>query len=136
MGKRVVIILFLVAGIFGLYATAVFYESTTIFLKTAEMSESVVVELVPPTEEGKTKHAALFEFTDIRGYVYEVLSESTQEPSYTLSEKVMLIYNPKAPEKAQVYSFFQVWKKSIIFGITSLLVTLFCIASLLVGNRG
>lgn len=63
----------------------------------------------------------LVKFIDDKGTPIEFLSStSSNPPSYSVHEKVEVIYNPEFPNEAKIKSFFSLWGGATILGVLGL----------------
>lgn len=97
------------------------YKSTSEFIKNSEETEGVVVELLESRSSSSSDNSIMYKplvaFTDEKGAEIQFASStSSNPPSYSVNEKVDVIYSPDAPNKAKIKGFFSLWGGATILG--------------------
>lgn len=93
------------------------------FLKTAERSSGTVIENIQKvSSKGKYTYSPLIEFYDQNGEktTFESLN-SSNPPSYSIGQKVQVLYQPTHPQSAKIDSFHDFWLGPILSGILGFL---------------
>jgi len=86
------------------------------------------------SSDNSIMYKPLVQFTDNKGTLIEFSSStSSNPPSYSVNEKVKVIYNPKSPNKAKIKSFFSLWGGATILGLIGLVF--FIIGSSIIANN-
>lgn len=113
----------LIFGTLMLIIAFYFYKSITQFIENSIETQGTVVELIESrSSRNSILYKPLVKFTDDKGTKIKFLSAtSSNPPSYSVNEKVQVIYNPESPNKAKIKSFFSIWGVVIILGIFVLL---------------
>jgi len=93
------------------------YKSTKTFLETATRTEGTVIELIRSRSDGSDTYKPVVHFVDQEGKSIEFSSStSSNPPSYSVDERVGVLYDPAKPEHAEIDDFFSLWGISAIFG--------------------
>jgi hypothetical protein len=108
--------LFIVAGI-GLMVIAYYQaQGTWAFLATAQETSGQVVDLRLGSGNSSTYHAVI-RFTAPGGRTRDFVSSSgSNPPSYSVGEKVVVLYAPGHPEHARLDSFGNLWLGAVVTG--------------------
>jgi len=107
--------LFLLIGLGMLVGSFFLYQNTVSFLETAIKADGVVVDLVRSRNSDSTTYAPTVRFKTNRGNTIEFTSTtSSNPPSYSVGEKVEVLYEPSQPHSAKINSFFSVWGGAVI----------------------
>jgi hypothetical protein len=111
----------------GVFAVALFaacgygYKSTRDFLRSAQRSTGVVVNVAGDPEQATYPHVR---FVDSTGQAHEFDSDLHSHPSrYSVGEQVPVLYLPDAPQTAQIEGFMELWMLPLITGIIGLALT-------------
>lgn len=111
-----------VAMLFGAFAS---YNSTSAFIDRATETSGIVTELVYSRSSDSTSYYPVVAFQDASGREIVFQSRSgSNPPSFRRGERVSVLYEPSAPENAQINSFFSLWGMSLIVGGLGLVFTL------------
>lgn len=125
---------FFLIGLAMLVGAFFLYQNTNNFLAEAVKAEGVVVELVPQRSDGSVTYSAMVHFTDAAGKEIEfVTSHSSNPPSYSVGEKVEVLYRPDQPHKARIDGFFSLRLGELIVGVLGLIFFLIGGGMLLAG---
>lgn len=111
---------FTILGAGMLIGTFFMYQKTSEFLETAITSEAIVIKLVDAqnSSSNSVMYAPLVQFLDENENKIEFLSSSSSNPpSYTVGEKVEVVYNQENPNEAKIKGFFSIWGGVTILGI-------------------
>ena len=103
-----------VAMLFGAFAS---YNSTSAFIDRATETSGIVTELVYSRSSDSTSYYPVVAFQDASGR--EIVFQSragSNPPSFRRGERISVLYEPSAPENAQINSFFSLWGMSLIVG--------------------
>ncbi|NQX81227.1 MAG: DUF3592 domain-containing protein [Flavobacteriaceae bacterium] len=116
---------FAIIGVGMLIGAFFLYKNTSQFIEKSIETQGIVVELLESYSSGSSDNdimsKPLVEFTDTNGTQIEFLSStSSNPPSYSVNEKVEVIYIPESPNKARIKSFFSLWGGATILGILGL----------------
>ncbi|WP_281232747.1 DUF3592 domain-containing protein [Flavobacterium gelatinilyticum] len=88
------------------------------FLKNAETVQGTVVELISKRSDNSITYAPVISFTTKEGNKIEFTSSVSSNPSsYNVGESVEVLYDPKAPNKANINGFSSLWIGPLILGI-------------------
>jgi len=110
------------AMLFGAFAS---YNSTSAFIDRATETSGIVTELVYSRSSDSSSYYPVVAFQDASGR--EIVFQSragSNPPSFRRGERVSVLYEPSAPENAQINSFFSLWGMSLIVGGLGLVFTL------------
>jgi Protein of unknown function (DUF3592) len=106
------------------------------FLNTASKAEGTVVEMVERKADNGTAYAPVYVFNDAVGHEQKVYSRwSSYPPAYRVGEKIRVIYNPHAPQDAQIEGFFDMWGWMMIVGVIGLVYAVIGPVLVLFGRR-
>jgi uncharacterized protein YneF (UPF0154 family) len=116
---------FTIIGAGMLIGTFFIYKNTIEFVEKSIETEGTVVELLKSRSSSSSDNSIMYkplvQFTDIKGTQIEFSSSSSSNPpSYSVNEKVEVIYNPESPNKAKIKSFFSLWGGATILGVLGL----------------
>jgi hypothetical protein len=115
---RIVMTIFLIAGIVMFYLAIEEYKTITHLLQTGVEVDAVVVELVKYSggEHGPS-YKPKFEYKDKKtGATHFVVGDvGSNRPAFDVGEKVKLIYDPNDFSKAKVNSFWGLYDVFIIY---------------------
>ena len=102
-----------------LFAVCVYgYQSTRDFLRSAQRSTGVVVNVAGDADGATFPHVR---FVDSTGRTHEFDSNlHSSPPKYSVGAQVPVLYPPGAPEKAQIEGFMELWMVSLVTGIVGL----------------
>ena len=118
---RLVFSIFFVVGLGLLIGSYFTYRHTRRFLETAIPVPGVVVENVYRESSSSSNHGPSwsyyphvhFQTTD--GHDIDFVSNTgSSPPSYSVNERVTVLYDPQQPEKASLNSFGSLWASTII----------------------
>ncbi len=130
MKTRKLFWIFLFVGIGTLYGSWVFYNSTKIFLKTAQTADGVVIDVISKRSSDSDGHTSYSYYPIVR---YKAPSgESLQfesnygsnPPSYNKGENVEVLFDPGDFKNARINSFLALWLGAIICGIIGTIFSL------------
>jgi hypothetical protein len=97
------------------------YKSTANFLRAAQRSTGVVVELI---EKGGLHHPRV-RYADAAGREHEFESKlESSPPRFSVGQRLRVLYLPETPEAAQIDHFLDLWWVSLITGIVGLALTI------------
>lgn len=117
---KIIKYIFVIVG-FGMLIGCFFtYKKTNEFLKTSIEANGTVVELLETKSENSSSitYKPEVQFKDKCGNLIQfVSSTSSNPPSYSIGEKVEVLYNPESSNDAKIKSFFSLWGGTIILGI-------------------
>ncbi|SFW60341.1 DUF3592 domain-containing protein [Cellulophaga fucicola] len=118
-----------VIGAGMLVGTFFLYKSTSDFIEKSVETQGTVIELLESRSKSSSDNSIMYKplvaFTDAKGTEVEFASStSSNPPSYSVNEKVDVIYNPESPNKAKIKGFFSLWGGAMILGILGLIVFL------------
>lgn len=118
---KIIKYVFTFIGIAMLTGTLFMYKSTNEFLEISISSEGTVIDLLASRSSSSSNNSITFQplvqFTEKKGNNIEFLSStSSNPPSYSVGEKIEIIYNPESPNKAKIKSFFSIWGGVTIVG--------------------
>lgn len=126
--------IFLVIGIGMLIGSFFMYSNTKEFLNSAIETEGVVTELVRSHSSDSIMYRPIFEFKTQEGKTVEITSSvASNPPSYSRGEKIDVLYQESAPEKAKINSFFSLWGATLIVGVIGLVFLLIAVFTLVFG---
>ena len=116
---------FTIIGAGMLIGTFSIYKNTNEFIKKSIETEGTVIELLESRSSSSSDNTIMYkplvQFTDNKGTHIEFSSStSSNPPSYSVNEKVEVIYNPESPNKAKIKSFFSLWGGATILGVLGL----------------
>lgn len=125
---------FLVIGIGMLIGSFFMYSNTKEFLNSAIETEGVVTELVRSKSSDSVTYRPIFEFKTKEGNTVEITSSvASNPPSYSRGEKVDVLYQESAPEKAKINSFFSLWGATLIVAVIGLVFLLIAVVTIVFG---
>lgn len=113
---------FIILGIGMLIGAFFIYKKTSQFVEKSIQTQGTVVELLKSrsssSSDNSIMYSPLIQFTDGKGTQIEFSSSnSSNPPSYSVNEKVEVIYNPESPNNAKIKSFFSIWGGVTMLGI-------------------
>lgn len=110
--------LFSIVGLGLLVGTYYVYKNTEDFLKSSQLANGTVVELVSSTsDEGSTLYRPTIEFVTDEGKTIQFTSDvSSNPPTYKMGEVVEVYYQIDMPQRAKVNGFFSLWGGHLIMG--------------------
>jgi hypothetical protein len=110
--------LFFCVGLGLLIGSIYWYQNVTSFIADANLAQGTVVDVLRfrtrnsitfrPVIHFNTKNEELIEFTSTTG---------SNPASYSVGEKVEILYNTSEPHKARIVGFFSLWAGPMILGI-------------------
>jgi Protein of unknown function (DUF3592) len=112
--------LFLALGIALLLGSAIVYQRSNAFMKTALPAEGRVIDMVRQQSNGKngrtsTSYAAVIEFRDKSGQRQEFIDSISSQPArFAIGEAVPVVYDPEHPNTAATNDKFGRWGTLII----------------------
>ncbi|WKB82449.1 DUF3592 domain-containing protein [Cellulophaga lytica] len=120
---------FTVIGIGMLVGAFFAFQSTNSFLQNATETQGIVIQMLESSSSSSSDNSItykpLVEFTDKNGDQFQFTSTiSSNPPSYSINEKVDVLYNADTPNKAKIKGFFSLWGLSTILGGIGLIFTL------------
>ena len=100
----------------GLLAGAVyFYFDKKIFLEKAESTQGTVIEMIARRSDNSTTYCPVVSFkTKLGQEITFTSSISSNPPSYTVNEKVKILYDPADPKEAVINGFASLWLVPLI----------------------
>ena len=119
--------------IFMIVGATMFVGALYIAIKTSEFKETAITTNGTVIELLETKGSSnsitykpLVLFTDMKGVeVRFSSSNSSNPPSYSVNEKVEVLYSPNNSQDAKIKTFFSIWGSVIILGILGITFFLF-----------
>jgi hypothetical protein len=101
----------------GLLVGAYFlYQSTASFIEGAEEAPGTVINLSRSGSDEPTYYPEV-EFKTREGQEVVFFSSTGSNPaSYSVGEKVVVLYEPENPTNAEIKSFFSLWAGALIVG--------------------
>ncbi len=119
---KIIKYVFTIIGIGMLVGAFFMYKSANEFLETSITAEGTVIDLLrsrsSSSSDNSITYKPLVEFTEKEGNRIEFSSStSSNPPSYSVGEKVEVLYNPESPNKAKIKGFFSIWGGVTIVGI-------------------
>lgn len=113
----VVAVSFSLFGAGMLWGAALFYSNTSTFLKDAITAPGTVVDLVASRSSDSTTYRPSVEFTSRNGEPASfVASNGSNPPSYSVGQKVEVLYRPTNPRDARINDFFSLWGAATVLG--------------------
>lgn len=110
--------LFSVVGGALLVGAFLWYQNTVTFLDEAMEVPGVVTDLVYSRSSDSRSYYPVVEFNDAGGQLIEFQSSSGSNPaSYSVGEKVSVLYTVGEPESARIDGFFSLWGGAVILAI-------------------
>lgn len=104
-------LLFVVMGVLSLNATLS-------LVKSGEIVEATVVEVIKESGNGGPVYRPVFEFQATDGATHKFTSNTASYPqSYFEGDKTQVIYLPGKPDSSRVYSTFSLWGWPIACGV-------------------
>lgn len=98
----------------GAYAL---YSSTSSFIDRAVETEGVVVDLILSRSSDSSAYYPVVVFQDSNGREVEFQSNSGSNPApYNRGERISVLYETSAPERARINGFFSLWGAAMIVG--------------------
>lgn len=114
------LIIFSLVGTAGMAGAFLGYEHVRAFLKTAQKSEGMVVELSRHSSGASIKSSGNYfypvvKFKTLGGKEIEFVSSAGANPAeYEVGDKVSVFYDPLRPHQAKINSFLDVWLFPVI----------------------
>jgi hypothetical protein len=112
-----------VAGTFSLigagmlWGATLFYSNTSTFLEEAITAPGTVVDLVASHSRDSTTYRPSVEFTSRSGAPASFVSSTgSNPPSYSVGQKVEVLYRPTNPRDARINDFFTLWGGATVLG--------------------
>lgn len=127
IAKVIAIFLFLAAA-FELVLGGVFYWRTANFIKSAQQTSGLIVELEKreSNDESGATYYPIYTFTDNSGVEHRITARNgTYPPAFEVGEKVTILYPPNDPKDAEINSFWSLWLWPIILGGMALVEIIF-----------
>lgn len=113
---------FTIIGAGMLIGTFFIYKNTIEFIEKSTETEGKVIELLESRSDNSIMYKPLVQFTDNKGTQIEFSSSSSSNPpSFSVNEKVEVIYNLESPNEAKIKNFFSLWGGATILGVLGLL---------------
>lgn len=126
---KVIKYVFTATGLCMLVGALIAYNSTVSFLDNAVTVEGTVIDLEQSRSDGSTTYKPVVEFVDKEGHRVEFISSVGSSPaSYSIGEKVGVLYAPTNSQSARLNHFFEVWGLVVIFATMG--VPFFCVGAL------
>lgn len=134
--RKGLIVLLIIAGLF-LAGAGFWYNNTQKFLANASQADGVVVALVPVKGDKSTTYAPRISFKTANGQEVTFKSSvSSNPPSYSTGESVVILYNPTSPQaSATINSFTGLWLGPTIIGGIGAVLFLIAVLSLVFSIR-
>jgi len=99
------------------------YEKTSKLVYTGERTSATVIELIPVSDDDGVTYKPRFRFKDVNGKIRNfVSSTSSSPPMYKQGQKVKIVYDIDAPEKAKIFTYW---------GLHTATILLLCLGSVL-----
>lgn len=110
--------LFSIVGLGLLVGTYYVYKNTGDFLKSSQVANGTVIELVSSTSDNSsTLYRPTIEFLTDEGKSIQFTSDvSSNPPSYSKGETVEIYYQTDSPQRAKIKGFFSLWGGHLIMG--------------------
>ena len=109
--------IFLIIGTLLLVGAYYLYKNTAEFIESATTAEGIVVEMIKERSDNSYMYKPRVEFKTETGKVVEFMSStSSNPPSYSVGEKVEVLYKASKPEKARINGTATLWLGAIIVG--------------------
>jgi hypothetical protein len=104
---------------FALLVGAFFsYQNTASFLDEAVEAPGTVTDLHYSRSSDSSSYYPIVEFQDASGQLVEFHSSSGSNPaSYSVGERVPVLYRAGEPQNARINGFFSLWGGASIFGV-------------------
>lgn len=91
------------------------YNETNQLLKTGIKTNATVIEMIRVSGDDGPTYKPVFEYMDRNHTRKEFKSEvSSSPPSYSIGEKVKIVYNPKEDDEVKTISFWGLYRWTII----------------------
>jgi hypothetical protein len=121
---KLVGITFSVAGVLLLAAGTYVAQSTHSFLDRAQSAPGRVVELARSDSSTDTTYSPVVEYEGPGGRTIQFKGNLASSPvSYTVGERVTVLYDPAMPEAAKIDSFLDKWFLPVLLGGMGLVFT-------------
>ncbi len=119
--SKIIKFIFIIVGSGMLTWTFFIYNDTRKFLKTSVETQGTVIKLSESVSNSSSDNSIMYrpvvQFTDNEGNLIEFSSStSSNTPSYSIGEKVEVLYNQESPGDAKIKGFFSIWGKTTILG--------------------
>ena len=130
MKKTVTIVkdTFTIIGFFLLLGAFSAYTSVNAFMENAIKTQGVVTDLVRSRSTNNTSYyyAPVVKFMTQQGQIIEFVSSTSSSPaSYSIGEKVSVLYSPDKPQDAKIDDFFSLWGAALVLGGIGAMFSLF-----------
>ena len=110
-------IILIIGALVPLCLAGVLYGRTKAFLKKAVTTEAEIIEMVYQSSKSGGSYAPKYRFTAKDGTEHTVHSSiSSRPPAFQTGDKVRVFYNPSAPKKTKIDTFWQLWLVPFVFG--------------------
>lgn len=117
---------FAIIGMALLGSALYLYMDKQAFLKKAEVTQGIVVELIRSRSKKSATYRPVVEFTTKSGKKIEFVSSmGSNPPSYNEGENVEVIYDPINPNKADIKSFGTLYLGPLILSFIGIFFFLF-----------
>ncbi|MCY1401675.1 hypothetical protein D9M71_167980 [compost metagenome] len=109
---------FSLVGVVLLIGGAIAYKSSEEFLLEAVSTPGTVVALVKSRSSDSITYQPVVEFVGNDGKSFDFTSSSgSNPPSYSVGEKVEVLYPPANPQDAKINSFFDLWGGAVVMAV-------------------
>ncbi|WP_341522091.1 DUF3592 domain-containing protein [Pseudomonas sp. G.S.17] len=106
---------FTASGVAMLLGAVMAYNSSTAFLENAVSVEGTVIDLDSQRSQDSITFKPVVQFVTEDGQTVEFTSSAgTNPPSYSVGEKVEVLYAPEDPQGAKLSGFFELWGSVLI----------------------
>ncbi len=125
MNKALVKYMFLFISLSLFIGSLFIYRSNSIFVRNALEAEGTVIDLIKKTTTDtshkryreKVHYYPKIRFKDLTGHTFQFESNTGSNPaSYSMGEKVTILYLQQDPHKAKIKGFFSLWGVPLILG--------------------
>ena len=102
------------------------YKSTHDFIKRSVQTSGEVTDYKIETDsDGSETYYPIVQFKTSQGELIEFTSRyGGKPPAFSTGEVVSVLYDPTAPEKARINTFFSLWLGAMIVGGLGIIFTL------------
>lgn len=108
------LVLFLI-GAFLAYSAYTNYQKTLNLLEKGIKTTATVTQFNTYKDDGTTMYTPVFEFKDRSQNLQTFKSDiSSSPPAYKIGDKVKIVYDRSAPDKAKTISFWGLYRWSVI----------------------
>ena len=115
-GTRLFTAIFMLVGLGLMLVGGYAAMRTQEFLGDAASAEGTVVDLERSRSSDSTTYRPVVRFTTADGRPVEMVSSvGSNPPSYSVGERVGVLYNPELPEDAKLAGFFSLWFLPLLF---------------------